>query len=161
MSTQPRFLCDEMLGSLCRYLRAAGYDTASASNGTSDAELLRQCREEGRYFLTQDTLIIEHKAANGIALVMPHVPLDKLAALVSAQYRLDWTSHSFTRCLVDNTVLIPADEAATAKAPLDARKPEEPLLHCPTCGRVYWKGSHYKRMKAKLEAWQESKRRLG
>jgi len=154
MSTQPRFLCDEMLGSLCRYLRAAGYDTAFASNGTSDAELLRLCHDEGRYFLTQDTLIRDHKAASGIALVMPHAPLDKLTKLVGAHFKLDWTSHSFTRCLIDNTVLIQADEAAAAKAPLDARKSEEPLLHCPECGRVYWRGSHYKRMKAKLKAWQ-------
>ena len=156
MSTPPRFLCDEMLGSLCRYLRAAGYDTAFADSGASDADLLQQCHREKRFFLTQDTLIREHKAANGIALVLPHAPLDQLAARVGVHYRLDWTSHSFTRCLVDNTLLVPADAAATTKAPLDARKPAEPLLHCPACGRVYWKGSHYKRMKAKLETWQEN-----
>jgi uncharacterized protein with PIN domain len=153
----PRFLCDEMLGTLCRYLRAAGYDTTFASNGASDAELLRRCHDEGRYFLTQDTLVREHKAANGIALILPNTSLDKLAELVGAHYRLDWLIHCFTRCLVDNTMLAPADEAATAKAPLDARKPEEQLLHCPECGRVYWRGSHYKRMRAKLTAWQTAR----
>ena len=43
-SPLPRFLCDEMLGRLCRYLRAAGYDALFARNGAGDAELLRQCR---------------------------------------------------------------------------------------------------------------------
>jgi uncharacterized protein len=156
MEEQPRFLCDEMLGSLCRYLRAAGYDTLLANNGASDAELLRQCLEQGRFFLTQDTLIHEHKAANGIALIMPHSPLDRLASLVGSRFHLDWLSRAFTRCLVDNTPLVAADAAAIARTPEDARRPGEPLSHCPACGRVYWRGSHYKRMHAKLAAWQSA-----
>jgi uncharacterized protein len=154
MTDTPRFLCDEMLGHLCRYLRAAGYDTLLANNGASDAELLRQCHAEGRYFLTQDTLIHEHKAANGIALILPHAHLDKLAALVGAHYHLDWMACAFNRCLVDNSPLVEADDAATARVPQDARRPDEPLRQCPLCGRVYWRGSHYKRMKARLAAWQ-------
>ena len=154
MASLPRFLCDEMLGSLCRYLRAAGYDAASAVTGASDAELLRQCHAEGRHFLTADSLICEHKAANGIALILPHAPLDQLAAMVGAHYRLDWLSHAFTRCLLDNTLLVEADAAAIARAPLDARKADEPLRRCPQCGRVYWRGSHYQRMREKLKAWQ-------
>jgi hypothetical protein len=156
MTDTPRFLCDEMLGHLCRYLRAAGYDTLLANNGASDAELLRQCHTEGRFFLTQDTLIREHKAASGVALILPHAQLDALAALVGAHYRLDWMEHAFSRCLVDNTPLVVADDAATARAPQDAQRPGEPLRHCPLCGRVYWRGSHYRRMREKLAAWQAS-----
>ena len=153
----PRFLCDEMLGRLCHYLRAAGYDTQFASNGASDAELLRQCHNEGRNFLTQDTLVREHKAARGIALILPHMPLDGLAALLDTRFHLDWLSHAFTRCLVDNTPLVAADDAALARVPQDARGHADPLCHCPACGRVYWRGSHYKRMRARLVAWQAAK----
>ena len=154
MKAKPRFLCDEMLGSLCRYLRAAGYDAAFANNGASDADLLQQCHREKRYFLTQDTLVREHKASHGIALILPHASLDRLAAQVGAHFQLDWVKHSFTRCLVDNTPLAAADEAAIARIPPDARKPDEPLAHCPLCGRVYWRGSHHRRMREKLEKWQ-------
>ncbi|MDP2694016.1 MAG: Mut7-C RNAse domain-containing protein [Gallionella sp.] len=31
------------------------------------------------------------------------------------------------------------------------------MCHCPTCERVYWRGSHYKRMRARLVAWQSAK----
>ncbi len=154
MSPAPRFLCDEMLGSLCRYLRAAGYDALMAQNGASDAALLRQCHAEGRHFLTQDALVGEHKAARGVALILPHENLDHLAALLGRHCHLDWLAHAFTRCLVDNTPLAPADDAAAARAPADAIRPDEPLYHCPACGRVYWRGSHYKRMRARLAAWQ-------
>ncbi len=152
----PRFLCDEMLGRLCRYLRAAGYDALLARNGASDAELLRQCHDQGRHFLTQDQLVREHKAARGMALILPHGNLDQLAALLGQHFQLDWLSQAFTRCLMDNTPLVAADKAASARVPLDALQPDEPLRTCPTCGRVYWRGSHYKRMLAKLVAWQNS-----
>lgn len=158
MSAMPRFLCDEMLGQLCRYLRAAGYDALLARDGASDAELLRQCRDEGRHFLTQDTLIREHKAAHGVALVLPHADLDRLIALLDEHYRLDWLSHAFTRCLLDNTILVTADAAASTRVPADALRPGEPLYQCPACGRIYWRGSHYKRMREKLAAWQATSR---
>jgi uncharacterized protein with PIN domain len=154
MNTRPRFLCDEMLGHLCRYLRAAGYDALLARDAANDADLLRQCHAEGRYFLTQDQLIHEHKASRGIALILPHTSLDLLAEQVGRHFGLDWSQHAFTRCLVDNTLLVDADEIAAGRVPLDARRPDEPLLHCPACGRVYWRGSHYKRMAAKLRKWQ-------
>jgi len=160
MTALPRFLCDEMLGRLCRYLRAAGYDALLANGGRSDGELLRQCREEGRYFLTQDRLVQEHKAARGVALLLPQGDLDRLAAALGAHLRLDWLGHAFTRCLKDNAPLVAADAAALARAPADALRPDEPLCHCPACGRIYWRGSHYKRMRAKLAAWQSAKREV-
>ena len=158
MTTQPRFLCDEMLGRLCRYLRAAGYDALFANGGRSDGELLRQCHEEGRYFLTQDQLVQEHNAAHGTALLLPQGDLDHLAAALGAHFKLDWLGNSFTRCLEDNTLLIAADATASARAPADALRSDEVLYHCPTCGRVYWRGSHYKRMRAKLETWQATRK---
>src|SRR5512146_212299 len=154
MSLPPRFLCDEMLGRLCRYLRAAGYDTLFANNGNPDRDLLQQCHDEGRYFLTQDQLVREHKAARDIALILPQGDIDQLAALLRARFQIDWLSRAFTRCLEDNTLLLPADEEAAARVPADARSPGEPLSVCPTCGRVYWQGSHYKRMRARLAKWQ-------
>ena len=157
MSTPPRFLCDEMLGKLCRYLRAAGYDTLFTNNGYPDRDLLRQCREQGRHFLTQDQLIREHKAAQGVAFILPQGDLDHLAPLLGAHYQLDWLSHAFTRCLEDNTPLRAADAAALQRIPEDARKPGESFSYCPVCERVYWQGSHYKRMRARLLKWQESR----
>ena len=160
MNEFPRFLCDEMLGSLCRYLRAAGYDTLFAREGASDADLLQQCHAEGRQFLTQDTLVREHKAARDVALILPPVDLNHLAAMLTEHYRLDWLSKSFTRCLLDNTPLVAADEIAQAHAPDDVIASGEPLYQCPVCGRIYWHGSHYRRMHSRLAAWQAASKHL-
>jgi uncharacterized protein with PIN domain len=151
--SQPRFLCDEMLGQLCRYLRAAGYDALFANNGYQDRVLLQQCHDEGRYFLTQDQLVREHKAARDIALILPQGDLDQLAAILAAHFRIDWLGNAFTRCLMDNTPLLPADPTSIARVPSDAIRPDEPLKVCPLCKRVYWQGSHYKRMRARLAKW--------
>ena len=156
MNPITRFLCDEMLGRLCRYLRAAGYDALLAQGGANDAELLRQCHAEGRYFLTQDQLVREHKAARGVALILPHGDLDRLAVLTAAHFKLEWLSHAFTRCLLDNTLLVRADAAALEHVPPDVLKEDEPPYRCPGCGRVYWRGSHYRRMCAKLTQWQNT-----
>lgn len=153
----PRFLCDEMLGHLCRYLRAAGYDTLLACNGEADAELLEQCHREQRLFLTQDKLVQEHKAAQRIAIILPHAPLDQLAMQLGAMLRLDWLKHAFSRCLLDNTLLQAADESIKGRAPADILGNGEDILHCPHCDHIYWRGSHYKRMHARLARWQSAR----
>ena len=91
-----RFLCDEMLARLCRYLRAAGYDAALATNGSPDHALLRQCREEARRFLTLDRRIPEHKAAAGIVVILPNDQLDEQAQVLTRAFGLDWLARAFT-----------------------------------------------------------------
>lgn len=59
----------------------------------------------------------------------------------------------FTRCLVCNGALRPAtpDEAAT-RVPQASRGLPGPVSRCPDCGRVYWHGSHTRRMRETLAA---------
>ena len=154
MNIPLRFYCDEMLGHLCRYLRTAGYDTLFDTNGLPDRELLRLCKEEGRHFLAQDQLVVEHKAALGVAFILPIAELDRLAEIVGRHFHLDWTGNAFTRCLEDNAELLPADDAALQRIPPDARRAQEPLKLCPVCNRVYWQGSHYKRLRGRLLKWE-------
>lgn len=157
MQSLPRFLCDGMLGQLCRYLRAAGYDTLFDNNGAPDRDLLRLCHEQGRHFLTCDQLIIEHKAALGVAYILPHGNLDQLAAIVSKHFQLDWIKRAFTRCMEDNCLLQVADSSALQRIPPDAYALGGSFNYCPDCKRVYWQGSHYKRIRARLMKWQTGK----
>lgn len=148
----PRFLCDEMLGRLARYLRAAGYDTRLAAAGQPDGELLQIAIAEGRHFLTCDRLILAHRAAGGVAHLLTHGDLDALAAAVARHFALDWLYAPFTRCLVDNTPIEAAQHAAHPHLPDDLAGRE--IRRCPACGRIYWFGAHCRRMRQRLEAWQ-------
>jgi len=148
---EPKFLCDEMLGRLARYLRAAGYDATLATGGASDRVLLAEALRERRAFLTCDRRVAEHKAAAGIAAILPRGDLDALAHDVAARFDIDWLHRPFSRCLVDNTPLAAAGPVHRDRLPADVAT--SPALHCPACGRVYWAGSHHRRMHARLRQW--------
>lgn len=158
MESAPRFLCDAMLARLARYLRAAGLDSTLATESATDAQILREAIDQGRWLLTADRKITEHKASKGHVIQLPFGSLALQAAVLSNQLNIDWLSHAFTRCLMDNTPLQPATPEHAQQVPDDVRQTEDELLVCPNCGRVYWRGSHYKRMRRKLVEWQEAAR---
>ena len=54
-----RFLCDEMLTGLARWLRIAGYDTAIVVRGRRDRDLVEQANSENRILLTRDRRLVE------------------------------------------------------------------------------------------------------
>jgi hypothetical protein len=151
---RPLFLCDEMLGRLCRYLRAAGYDAALAQDGAADAALIIRAQHEGRWLLTHDRKMMEHRNAQDTVLLLPQEELDQLADHLARSFGLHWTEGAFSRCLVDNTPFVDATPEQVARIPPDACRPGEPARFCPACGRVYWQGSHYRRMKERLLRWQ-------
>lgn len=148
------FLCDAMLARFARYLRAAGYDTLLADSQAADRDIVRQANDEGRWLLTLDRRIGEHKAARERVVMLAHGTLDEQAHMLSQHFSMDWTGHAFSRCLLDNALLQPATEAECATVPADARRTGEALSACPRCSRVYWPGSHYRRMMGHLQRWQ-------
>jgi uncharacterized protein with PIN domain len=148
-----KLACDEMLGSLARWLRAAGYDTALAAGGLADEALLALCREEGRVLVTKDRRLVARTEAEGTPAVL--LAGDELAAHAHAltdRLGIDWGFAPFTRCQLDNTLLRPATPDEIARMPASARKRPGPFRACLCCGRLYWPGSHVRRMQARLDA---------
>lgn len=152
---EPRFLCDEMLGRLARYLRAAGYDTLLAADSAADPVLLARALRERRVFVTCDRRIAERRAAAGVAVVLPMGRLDEHARVLASRAGVDWLHRPFTRCLVDNTLLLSIGDATRAAVPADVSLTH--ARHCPQCRRSYWPGSHHRRMRARLRAWSEGR----
>jgi uncharacterized protein with PIN domain len=147
---QVRFLCDEMLVRLGRWLRAAGHDTLIAGPGAADTALLALAEEEGRILLTRDRALIRMAEARTPAMLLSDRMPDQALRLRDA-LGLDWLAAPFTRCLIDNCLL---EEATPGGAiPEAARSLPGPFRRCPCCGRDYWPGSHVKRMLARLAAW--------
>ena len=153
-----RLYCDEMLARLGRWLRAAGYDTAIAESGLADAEIIARCAAEGRTLLTRD----RHLAA----VAGDRIPVLRLAdssladSSLAAQARalraalaINWQRAPFTRCLVDNTPLVPAPPEMASQVPPVSRAIGGPFHLCPECRRLYWPGGHVRRMLARLAEW--------
>jgi uncharacterized protein len=152
--TGRRFLCDAMLGGLAKWLRAAGHDALYAREGTdiSDGHLVRVAIAEGRVLLTSDRGFLERKPVRDgevELLLLPHMPLEEQLRLVSETYGL---GRRPSRCMECNGELeaVGADDIAE-EVPPSATRNQESLFRCEGCGRVFWHGSHWARIGARLE----------
>jgi uncharacterized protein len=145
-----RLLCDEMLKGVGRWLRAAGYDVAIVDDGTHDNDLLARAAAERRVLLTCDRRLAGRVGPDAMVVVLGTESFDGAARELHEQLGVDWLHAPFTRCLRDNARLIPASEEAVAELPASARRGDGPIMRCPECSRVYWPGSHVRRMLAKL-----------
>jgi hypothetical protein len=143
-----RFLCDEMLVRLARLLRAAGYDTYLASGGQKDTVLLHVAREEGRLLLTRDKALAA--AASPDSVLISGRGVEAEARSLSQSVLLDWDFAPFSRCVMDNAGLRPASLDEIALMPEQAQALPGPFRACPACGRLYWPGSHVRRMTNRL-----------
>lgn len=146
-----RFLCDEMLAGLARWLRAAGYDADMVTPGEADRAIVERARAERRTLLTRDRAIVQIKDAAALTLVLQSEGLDNWARELRERLQLDWLNAPLSRCLLCNVQLVDADAEALARMPEDSRGGQGPFHACPTCRRGYWPGSHVKRMTKRLE----------
>lgn len=155
-----KFVCDEMLQGVGRWLRAAGYDTLIASNSEHDARLLQRARDEGRWLVTRDRqLSIEHPKDRDIIVLLQsnHVPacLEEL----TRRCAINWCKAPFSRCLLCNEPLRQLGEETRAllkrPVPEDVGSTNQTLWYCPACRKAYWEGSHVRRMRAKLRHYNE------
>ncbi len=149
-----KLLCDEMLKGLCRWLRAAGYDAEQASEGENDRNLLAQARTSGRVLVTRDRKLQEHRGAAGTLCLLTCNGVDACALELTEKLGIDWLHRPFSRCLICNIPLQPLPRDAGDSVPADVCN--QPLLCCPECKRIYWKGSHVRRMQEKLQGWATS-----
>ena len=151
-----RLLCDEMLASLARWLRAAGHDTALATPGEPDASLLDRCRLEGRTLISRDRRLVTEARKTIAALWLETDEPDAQARAVAEGLGVDWIAAPFTRCMVDNTPLRPATDAELALMPASSQALAGPFRTCPQCRRVFWPGSHVRRMERQLRVWADA-----
>lgn len=143
-------LLDVMLGKLAVYLRAAGYDAAYAGERDIEADdrLLAVAAEEGRTLLTRDVRLADR--ADDAVLLTERDPIEQLRELheMGAEIAPEETP---TRCGRCNGRL---DAVADGESTPEYAPPTADIdcFRCRDCGQVFWKGSHWKRMKETLRA---------
>ncbi|MCD6451131.1 MAG: Mut7-C RNAse domain-containing protein [Acidobacteria bacterium] len=147
---EPRFILDCMLGKLAKWLRILGYDTLYFSK-ISDVDLLRMAEKEGRVLLTRDTRIGERRNSATIVLVHSGEPEEQLKEIVS-RFKLNLSPERvFSRCLVCNTPITLVEKKEVAgRVPPYVYRTQQRFAYCPTCDRIYWRGTHIKRVFERL-----------
>ena len=148
---QVRFVADAHLGGLARLLRMAGFDT-HYDNHCHDDEVERLAVEEGRIVLSRDIELLKRRGITHGCYVHAIAAQDQFLEIVD---RLDLRRlvKPFSLCLECN---LPLQDVSKAEV-LDRLPPAVALRHdqyviCPGCGRVYWQGSHWQHMRARLQS---------
>lgn len=149
-----KFLCDEMLAGLARWLRAAGYDTALADGGMPDRDLVARAAEENRLLMTRDRKILEIRGADQRVLLLCGDGIDTWVRQLSRACPVDWTYRPFSRCLLCNSELVSVGDGDGHALPPGVDGHQGPFMSCPDCRRVYWEGSHVRRMRNRLERFR-------
>jgi hypothetical protein len=143
------FIVDCMLGKLAKWLKILGFDAAYL-NRAEDRELLLLARREKRVLLTKDQGLL--KAAAGIpSLFIESDDWQEQLAQVLDSFRLRELARPHSRCLLCNVGLkkIPKRTAKNLVAPFVFERAGSFSI-CPSCGRVFWPGTHFEDMDLKI-----------
>ncbi len=145
-----RFVLDVHLGRLAAYLRMLGFDSLYR-NDYADEELARISSEERRILLTRDRGLLKRGAVTRGYSVRETTPRRQLAEVIG-RFDLAGLVRPFERCIRCNGALerVPKELVAGQVPPRIADLHDE-FLRCGSCGQVYWKGSHYERMRRLIE----------
>ncbi len=154
---QVRFVLDCHLGRLAAYLRMLGFD-ALHDKKCSDAQLARLAFEERRILLTRDRGLLKRSAVTHGYYVRHVQPREQLVEVVR-RFDLAGCAMPFARCLRCNALLEDAPrEEVQDQVPPRSRAHYTEFCRCPRCGRIYWSGSHYRRMQSLIQHALEAAR---
>lgn len=135
-----KFICNGMLGKLCKLLRICGIDTLYSNRGIA---ILIEARKEGRIILTRNTRL---RGSEGVFFLETSSSNLQMKNVID-RYALQDEIQLFSRCLECNEKLTPVKkESVRDKVPYFTYKHFDKFTICPNCQKVYWKGSHYKKM---------------
>lgn len=143
-----RFICDEQLGRLAKWLRLEGFDTLYECP-MEDQRLLSLAQAENRYILTRDRKLSAKTLWDAI-VVIENTECPKQLRELKKKISLP-KAKPFSRCLICNQ-LIHTVSKDTIKdlVPDEVYRTYEEFYTCPVCKKVYWKGSHVAASKARL-----------
>jgi uncharacterized protein len=161
---ETRFLADNNVGKLARWLRVLGYD-AVLFRQLDDRQMIRTALDEQRVILTKDAELGKRRLVSDGTLRVILVEEDDPELQVRDVIRtlnLDCEYRPFSLCLECNQPLTVRDrEEVRDLVPLHVLATQTEYRQCPACQRIYWQGTHWRAMVEKLralQAWHEDSR---
>lgn len=137
-----KFITDHNLGKLAKWLRLIGYDTICHA-GKTDRALWKRARQDARVLVTRRkdfqfypaevrTVVLEEEKVDGQISEL----LDKL--------EIEPEKEKFFRCCAVCNVRLKqiGKNDALDRVPPYILETQEHFYFCPSCLRVYWRGSH-------------------
>ena len=149
----PRFIADAMLGSLAKKLRLLGIDTAYNSDA-DDSELKYLVRSQSRILLTRD-MNLSRNLGDLAWLITGKDAREEFLSIAQKLSAVGCQPGPFSLCLDCNDRLQSIEPSkALDKVPPYIYRSKKTFTRCPSCGKVFWEGTHRERMGEEVE-WME------
>ena len=156
-----KFIVDQNVGKLAKWLRMMGYDTLFFS-GDNDSQMIATAQKENRVILTKDTQIMKRKVVtNGQikAILLEDDEPELQMYQVLATLSLNPQFSPFSICLECNQPLAERSKQQVKDlVPPYVFQTQSQYMECPMCHRIYWRGTHWQAMTRKLERFKEPSR---
>ncbi len=148
-----KFIVDQNVGKLARWLRMMGYDTLFFA-GSDDSQMVATAMKEGRVILTRDTQIMRRRVVISgrlrAILIATDEPERQMRQVIET-LNLDCQFHPFALCLECNQPLEERDRPQVRDlVPPYVFRTQPQYMECPACHRIYWRGTHWSAMTKKL-----------
>lgn len=145
-----------MLKKTAIYLRLLGFDTSYNDSNIFDLKL-EQASSEKRIFLTRDTRIKRIKRVFEYYFVNSNYPEMQIYEILNHFEITADSFRPFSRCLRCNTELEKIDkDLVKERVPDYVFKTQESFSYCKGCDSIYWKATHYERMKSLIEVLKDN-----
>ena len=146
-----RFIADVHLGGLARLMRMAGFDTL-CHHDLRDRDIANIAISEARIVLTRDRDLLMLRDIIHGCYVHALRPEQQFVEIMG-RLKLSDRVHPFSLCLECNTPLQATDKSQVLeRLPPSVQACHDHFTSCPHCGRVFWQGSHWRRMRRLLDA---------
>jgi len=144
-----------MLGRLVRWLRILGFDAIWASDFRKnpsediDSEILAFSLLNNRVLVTRDKQLAKKADSCGLKVILipQNSDIVENLVLIFKEMRIKLSSDRFfpARCPVCNGTLQLINKLEIKdRVPLNSWRAHNDFWICNKCGKVYWKGSHWK-----------------
>ncbi len=145
----PRFVCDEQLGRLAKWLRLQGFDTIFKCP-VENKELIRIAQSEKRFLLTRDSHLPAKTLWEGVVVIEESNYARQMTELRKKIHLPK--GKSFSRCLDCNDLIQSVPRAKVeGRVPAEVAQNYDKFYTCPSCSKIFWKGSHVKNSEAALK----------
>ena len=153
-----KFIVDNNVGKLAKWLRIMGYDTLFF-DGSDDSNMVSIALAEGRVILTRDTQIMRRRVVTSgrlkAILINSDEPELQMRQVVDS-LNLNCQFRPFTICLECNQPLLErSKQQVEGRVPPYVFQTQSQYMECPICHRIYWRGTHWQAMTRKLEHFME------
>jgi len=154
-----KYLCDQMLGTLAKWLRIFGFDTFYANSEMQDSELIDISKKEKRVLVTRDKDLLRRARKEKLRVIeIDSTHIDEQIKKVICQEEIDQTK-VLSRCILCNSLLEEIEKEEVEKnVPRRVFDCNEKFWFCPNCKKLYWKGTHYENMIRKVKGFEKSKK---